>query len=901
MHLPSPDAPLPPAAGLGTGPRSWPVDARAEQLAEIVERYSDATCRGVVLTGRLGVGRTWLAEAVAQALEARRQAPVLRIVGSTALRSVPFGTLHHLLPVPPDAPGGERVSGLFEVRAAELVEERRGTRLVVVLDDLERVDLDTVALIERLCKAGSAFVVATSAPDLSSGPAGGSGTAGLEVLAVEPLGRASVESLVQRALAGPVSVPALEALWAISEGVPLILREVLDEALRTGSLATTGAGVWHLAAPLPITPRLIEGLGPGVLDLAPPLLDVLRLVAVAGELLLEDVERCARVQEVEQLREAGLLEPAEAAERPGVRFARPIDRALVWSRVGRLAGRRLSDQVLDLVAARRAPSADDLVLAVVLELDLGRDPGARRCAAAAAHAHASGDLLTTLRLAEAALAATESLEVRQLLAEACTLLGLIDRAEQVVEQAHPPSVGAGDAAQRAWVDLQGIQLHNLLWCRADLDRTRAFLQRERGDAPGTQEALHLRLREGELLELSGDPLAALGTLADAASWPPVVASSGLASRARCLLAIGRTQAALDDARRSVELLSSLRERTVVDLGQPVASLARALLAVGQAAEAERTLLDAVEASSDRPVAGARAVLLLTLGEVLLARGRLDEARRWSSEAVLSAEVAGSRVLRATALGQVASAVGQLGDVTAAAALRAELLALPAHVALRSPEVASGLAWTAAALGQLAEARGHAQRAAFDRHRAGAQRPALELLTVAARLGAATEVRHEVAALARQVEGELASAWATYVAASAVAAPAELAAAEHELAAGSWTLLAAETATMLAAAQRRAGDGRSAVAAHQRARALAARCDDAATPVLRTVDAVAPLSAREQEVTRLAAGGLSNAEIAERLGLSVRTVGNHLQNAYVKLGASGRHELAGRFGGPRVDR
>ena len=48
-----------------------------------------------------------------------------------------------------------------------------------------------------------------------------------------------------------------------------------------------------------------------------------------------------------------------------------------------------------------------------------------------------------------------------------------------------------------------------------------------------------------------------------------------------------------------------------------------------------------------------------------------------------------------------------------------------------------------------------------------------------------------------------------------------------------------------------------------------------------------LSARELEVLRLAARGLSNDEIAGELVVSLRTVERHFQNAYTKLGVQGR--------------
>jgi len=70
----------------------------------------------------------------------------------------------------------------------------------------------------------------------------------------------------------------------------------------------------------------------------------------------------------------------------------------------------------------------------------------------------------------------------------------------------------------------------------------------------------------------------------------------------------------------------------------------------------------------------------------------------------------------------------------------------------------------------------------------------------------------------------------------------------------------------------------------RANALAARLD--------AVRATAPaypagLSAREVEVLRLVAQGLTNPQVAERLSLSPRTVGQHLSSIYNKLGVATR--------------
>jgi DNA-binding CsgD family transcriptional regulator len=56
------------------------------------------------------------------------------------------------------------------------------------------------------------------------------------------------------------------------------------------------------------------------------------------------------------------------------------------------------------------------------------------------------------------------------------------------------------------------------------------------------------------------------------------------------------------------------------------------------------------------------------------------------------------------------------------------------------------------------------------------------------------------------------------------------------------------------------------------------------------DALDGLTAQQREIVILAADGLTNSEIADRLFLSPRTVASHLYRSYPKLGIAGRHHL-----------
>jgi DNA-binding CsgD family transcriptional regulator/energy-coupling factor transporter ATP-binding protein EcfA2 len=67
------------------------------------------------------------------------------------------------------------------------------------------------------------------------------------------------------------------------------------------------------------------------------------------------------------------------------------------------------------------------------------------------------------------------------------------------------------------------------------------------------------------------------------------------------------------------------------------------------------------------------------------------------------------------------------------------------------------------------------------------------------------------------------------------------------------------------------------------------------------DAIAQLSPQQQEIIQLAARGLTNREIADRLFLSPRTVGSHLYRTFPRLGVTSRSQLrdllASRTGEP----
>ena len=104
------------------------------------------------------------------------------------------------------------------------------------------------------------------------------------------------------------------------------------------------------------------------------------------------------------------------------------------------------------------------------------------------------------------------------------------------------------------------------------------------------------------------------------------------------------------------------------------------------------------------------------------------------------------------------------------------------------------------------------------------------------------------------------------------------------------LLAAEAAARAARAFAHAGRTASSRHAASLATTYATPCGRVFSWALQVRPDTPALTAREREIAVLAARGLKNREIAEKLFLSIRTVESHLLNACQKLGVANRHGL-----------
>ncbi|MEV6483244.1 LuxR family transcriptional regulator [Streptomyces sp. NPDC051576] len=246
------------------------------------------------------------------------------------------------------------------------------------------------------------------------------------------------------------------------------------------------------------------------------------------------------------------------------------------------------------------------------------------------------------------------------------------------------------------------------------------------------------------------------------------------------------------------------------------------------------------------------------------RGELREAAAWAREGLR--EASGSPACEL----ELALAAAQSGEVPAG-----------------EEAVGDAGSWLAAARGDVEAARETAAaRWREDGEPRGTAsedgRPAAYVLYDAVRLGAPERVAGRLARL----PGDGPAVLARHAEALVDGDGPALDRVAGELEQRGFLLFAAEAHAQAVRAHR---DPRAARMSRTRAVALARRCQGARTPALSGL-VLGELTARQRQIVTLAAAGLSNRQIAERLTLSVRTVGNHLYSAYTRLGASDRAAL-----------
>jgi DNA-binding NarL/FixJ family response regulator len=199
------------------------------------------------------------------------------------------------------------------------------------------------------------------------------------------------------------------------------------------------------------------------------------------------------------------------------------------------------------------------------------------------------------------------------------------------------------------------------------------------------------------------------------------------------------------------------------------------------------------------------------------------------------------------------------------------------------------AWIWACEGATSMAIDHARRAA--EYAAARDQYAQEVLCLqAATLFGDATTSLRLAELAERVDGPRAPTAALHAAALAAGDGGGLLAASKRYEAMGDVLSAADAAAQASVIYSQRGLRGSALTAASRVQHFVEQCGMVRTPALAAFTAPAKLTGRQREIIALAAQGLTNRQICQRLHLSVRTVEGHLHRAAAKVGTSDRVQL-----------
>jgi DNA-binding CsgD family transcriptional regulator len=862
----------------------WPIIGRQAEL-ELFDRALSGEGAGIIIFGSAGVGKTRLADECRERAAANGY-PTERVVGSQTAALLPLSAIVGLLPgglARPDAAGEVDMVAFFEETRRGLDDRYGGRRLVTVVDDVSLLDATSLALLGHLVGQRTIFLIATvrsgePVPDLVMGLWR---DGRVERVDLESLSRTQLDTLLHLALGGPIEAGSGRELWEASGGNPLYVRELLLGALESGALLER-SGVWYLERKLPSTRRLLDLVQQRIGGLSGEDRSVVDLLALCQPVELGYLDATAPPGVLESLERAGLVTVNLGAGE--VRLAHPLHAEVVRASIPAVRARTILLAEAERLDASGRASGPAALRSAVWRLDAGARPGPDvliRGAQMARHAH---DFRVVRRLMEAIPEEQLDAVAALLLGEALYELGLFDLSERVLQLGQRlPST------ELIALRLAVTRTKNAFWGLCHPEAALAIITEAQLVLTSPHLAEEAAAEQATITMFSGYPVEALAVL-DRIPGSEIRARVVRAIiRAPVLAASGRTWEAVSVAQTGfADHLVLGDELAVAHPATHVMNQAYALSEAGRLSEAEQLILAGSDVVASYRVPIAQFWFALMLGRVSTLQGRIATARRCFAEAAGLAEAHFFAGPRRLALAGLAMTLAMLGDAHGAARTLRTRDEMPPFGFL-GPEQRISDGWTAVAQRRPTEGTEIFRRAALDAEATGHRTAEAWLWHDLMRAGGKGASRR-LGELADECDSPLVSARARHARGRHGGDANELAGSADDFEAMGAMLLAAEAAADTAEAFRRAGDQRAATAASHRSKALAAFCEGADTPGLIQTDTVVPLTAREREIAVLAADGLSSKDIAERLYLSVRTVNNHLQNAYSKLGVNSRAEM-----------
>lgn len=695
-------------------------------------------------------------------------------------------------------------------------------------------------------------------------------------------------------LGGQVDTATNLRLWEASRGNPLFLRELVLDGRDRGALAERG-GVWSWEGRLGGGTRLTELIEARLSGLATKDRRVLEELAAGEPLGPAILGGAEKVAALERLEARGLVTTVEDGRRTTLRLSHPLYAEALRTGTGPLRRRAVQRAQAENLAATGVRRRHDVLRLATWQVDGGGPVDRVSLVEAARQARALFEHTLAERLARRAVEEGGSVEAALVLGDTLYWQGRHREAQEVLDLT---ATGAVDDEQRATSAIS--RSSNLFWGLGRGEEAQQLLRStsEQVDDPDWRDELTAHWAS---LRLFGGHVEQARVAAEAVLFRPG-ASERAQARALATVIPAWTLAGRPE---SAAMIASV---VLADVVGPAGTAAEhpglvAELLQGQAvaywlggrlADMEQVAGEGYRAAVERAADDYRGPWALLLGWAALARGHASTARDRLREAaaLLQRQDVGGFLPWCLAAGAHACAL--LGDVASAenALVEARRCRLES-VRIHDVELVLAGAWVKAAAGEVSAAASQAAEAADVAAASGMGIVEVLALHDAMRLGGGVAVARRLVERAAPLEGALAPALADHARAVVAGDAGELDRAADAFVALGMPLVAAEAAAGAADLHRVAGRASSQLAALSRSRSLAETCEGARTPALLRAGQAPDLhwlTRREREVVELAARSLTKRQIADRLVVSIRTVGNHLNHAYAKLGVTCREDL-----------